>query len=410
MKTIILIKTAIFSILRHTLRSLLTIIGIMIGIAAIVITFSIGRGAEETIKNQIMTMGEGACYIIPGNILTKGAVRAALGKTTRLTMQDLEAIKAQVPEIKEISPSTYTLEMMEYKGAATKDRIMGTYENSMRINKNKLKYGTFFTKEQVEHRSNVAIIGADIEEKLFGKEYPIGKTIRINGNPFEVIGVVEKQDHFWSAEDPNRRTFVPFTVAKKFFSKPDESEDDLGAIAIGFYEDIHTQDPLRVIRRILRFRHNLDETEEDDFSVFDQQSISRAAEDAAAIIKLFGLIAASISLLVGGIGIMNIMFVSVQERTQEIGLRMAVGATRFLVQAQFLLEAIFLCSMGGFIGIMLGFIGQKIISHLSHLPSIFEFTPLILSFAITVLIGLVFGFYPARKASLLNPIDALLER
>jgi len=398
------------TITNHAARSLLTILGIMIGIAAIIVTFSIGRGAEEKVRKQIMFMGEGACYIIPGSILTRGAVRATLERPMRLYQGDLEAIAAQVPGIKEISRSTYTLEMLEYGSVAIKERMLGTDENLLKINKNKLKYGTFFNKQQLIQRVNVVVIGEKIMNKLFGSEYPIGKTIRINKIPFIVVGVIDHQEHFWGSEDPNARSFVPFTVAKKYFRQPDEIEDDIGAILIGFKDNVNSEEPIRMIRRILRFRHNLENQEEDDFTFLDQEALVGAAQKAATIIKLFGLIAACISLLVGGIGVMNIMLVSVQERKTEIGLRVAVGATKNIVQFQFLLEAIALCVMGGLIGILVGLLGQWGITSLTTLPSILELSPLVISFLVTIIVGVFFGFYPARKASLLNPIDALLER
>jgi putative ABC transport system permease protein len=410
MHTYILVKTAFNTIIHHAGRSLLTILGIMIGIAAIIITFSIGRGAEEKIRAQVMFMGEGACYIIPGNVITKGAVRSTLSKPMRLIQGDLEAIARQVSGIREVSRGTYTLETLEYGSTAIRERMLGTDENLLRIIKNKLKYGKFFSKQQLMLRTNVVVIGDKIQEKLFGTTYSIGKTIRINGIPFEVIGVIEHQEHFFGGDDPNARSFVPFTVAKKYFRQPNEMEDDIGAILIGLYENISSDEPMRKIRRILRMRHNIEEQEDDDFTFLDQESITRAAQSAASVIKLFGLIAASISLLVGGIGIMNIMLVSVKERTQEIGLRIALGSTKAIVQLQFLFEAIALCGIGGIIGIVLGLIGQQVISTFTNLPSILEIMPLFVSFLVTIVIGIIFGFFPARQASLLNPIDALLER
>lgn len=410
MKTTLLLKSSLQTIYAHTGRSFLTILGIMIGIAAIIITFAIGRGAQEKIKGTIMWMGEGACYIVSGNVLTRGGARAAIFKPVRLTVQDMEAIRDQVPGIQEISRSTYTLQMLEYKGNATRDRVLGTDANILKINKNKLRYGSIFTPEQVINRVNVVIIGEKIAEKLFKQELPLGKTIRIEGNPFVVIGVIEHQEHFFGPEDPNFRSFVPYTVAKKYFSKADESEDDLNAIALSFYPHISSEKPLRIIRRILRLRHHLEQGAEEDFTIFDEEEIAHAATEASNVIKLFGLIAASISLIVGGIGVMNIMLVSVTERMQEIGLRMALGATPLLVQAQFLIESIALCAVGGCFGILLGLGGIWFIGHVTTLPSIIEIEPLLISFLITIITGIFFGYYPARLAALLNPIDALTER
>jgi len=420
MTTLILMRTALRAITQHTGRSFLTILGIMIGVAAIIITFSIGRGAEERVRNQIMTMGEGAAYVIPGNVITRGAVRSSLAKPAKLTESDLYAIRDQVPEIREISRSTWTLELLEYNGTAAKERVMGTDSNMLKINQNTLRYGDFFNDNHLKNRTNVVVIGEGIADKLFGKEYPIGKTIRMSGTPFTILGVLNHQDHFWGTEDPNMRSFVPFTVAKKYFREtaPEakdigalvSGDEDLGAIALAFYKSADSKIGLRKIKRILRLRHNIEPGEEDDFTIFDQESISEAAEQASGVIKLFGLIAASISLLVGGIGVMNIMLVSVQERTKEIGIRLAIGATQGIIQLQFLLEAIVLAGLGGIIGIILGLLGQFLLVHFTKLPSIVEIGPLIASFLVTLIIGIFFGYYPARQASQLNPIDALLER
>jgi len=410
MNTLILLRTAIRAIIRHKGRSFLTVLGIMIGIGAIVVTFSIGRGAEEKIKGQIMGMGEGAVYIIPGNVVTRRGIRSSSDKPARLTTQDLEAIKKQIPEIKEVSRLTYSIEEFNYKGVTANEQLLGVDPSILKINDNKLQYGEFFTKDHVKKRMNVVVLYNEIAKRLFENEYPIGKTIKINGTPFIVIGVMEPIGHYWGPEDPNRRAFIPYTVAKKYVKKPDELEEDLGAMALGLYKVSDNKEVLRKIKRILRFRHNIEHGEEDDFTIFDQESISQAAEDAARVIKLFGLIAASISLIVGGIGVMNIMLVSVQERTREIGIRMAIGATQWVVQLQFLIEAIVLCALGGIIGIGLGLLGMFFISNFTQLPGIIEITPLVASFLVTIIIGIFFGYYPARKASLLNPIDALLER
>lgn len=403
-------RTALITLYRHAGRSLLTILGILVGVSAIVITFSIGRGTEEKIKKQIMWMGEGACYIIAGNVSSHGATAAMFSKPVRLTIGDLEAIKGQVPFIEQISRSTYTLELLEHKGAATRDRVLGTDANIFKINKNKLRYGTGFTEQHIRDRVNVVVLGAKVAEKLFGTRIPVGEIITMNGNPFQVIGVIEHQDNFNIPEDINTRSYVPFTVAKKYFSAAHESEDDLNAIAISFYEGVSSEQPLRIIKRILRFRHHIEDDEEDDFTIFDQETIAGVASEAGRIIKLFGLIAASISLLVGGIGVMNIMLVSVKERTQEIGLRMALGARRRLIQAQFLIESILVSGIGGLIGLLLGLLGQVFIGRYTGLTMIIEYMPFLVSFIATVAVGIFFGYYPARVASLMHPIDALLER
>jgi len=410
LKTTILIKTALRANLRHPGRSFLTMLGIMIGIAAIIVTFAIGRGAEEKIKAQILSMGEGAIYIIPGNVITRGDVRSSLADQIPVTTDDMRAIKGQSPGIKHISRGVFTIELLEYASSAAKDQVIGADPSIFDVNQNKLAYGAYFNQQHMQKRSHVAVIGEKIKNNLFGKEDPIGKTMRIRGNPFTVIGVLEHEDFFWGTDDPNGHVFIPFTVAKKAFRKENEHEKDLGFIALTLINSKDAPLIVRRIKRILRNRHNVEPNEEDDFIIFDQESVAKAAEDAAGIIKIFGLIAASISLLVGGIGVMNIMLVSVKERTREIGLRMAVGATRLLIRMQFLIESAVLCAIGGIFGIILGVAAEQFISHTTILPGVLEFAPLAFSFASTVLIGISFGLYPAYVASLLNPIDALLER
>jgi putative ABC transport system permease protein len=410
MKTIILVKTSLRAVRKHAIRSFLTILGIMIGVAAIVVTFSIGRGAEEKIKAQIMVMGEGSIYLFPGNVITRGAVRSSLSVPPRLTVDDMQSIKGQIPGIRTITRGMYSMQRLEFGSAAIKDQLIGADETMFQISKYSLQLGLPFSNEQVLQRANVIVIGEKTRDNLFGKEYPIGKTIRVAGNPFLVIGVLSHQEHFAGTDDPNGHSYIPFSVAKKLFRQPQENEDDLGFIAFDLHDNKQSEQVTRIVKRVLRFRHDTKPDEEDDFLIIDQQSVTKAAQEAADVIKLFGLIAASISLLVGGIGVMNIMLVSVQERKQEIGLRIALGATKPLVQAQFLIEAATLCSIGGFIGIMIGMVGQWGITHFTTLSSIIEIMPIFLSFLVTICVGIFFGYYPAHKAAALNPIDALLER
>lgn len=411
MKTIILIKTALHAIMRHPGRSMLTTLGIMVGVAAIIITFSIGRGAEEKIISQVSAMGEGTVLILPGNVITPGGTRSSLAKGARLTAPDMQAIQAQVRPIREISRGTFGYHLIENGKNAVKEQILGADANITKIfSRFDIQYGIRINTQHIQDRANVAVIGSTIQQKLFDKELAFNKTIRIGGFPFIVIGVLKQQPHYFGTEDPNAHIIIPFTTAKKYFKQADEMEDDLGYIAFAMYKGTDIQPVIRTVKRILRLRHNIAHNEEDDFLLLDQESIAKTAAAAGNIIKLFGLIASCISLLVGGIGIMNIMLVSVQERTKEIGLRIALGATQSQVQNQFLFESATLCAVGGFLGLLLGFMGQILIKMYTPLPSIIEIEPPLVSLLITIVIGIFFGYYPAKKASLLNPIDALLER
>lgn len=411
MKSIMLAKTALGAINRHRGRSLLTVLGIMVGVAAIIVTFSIGRGAEEKIRAQIRGMGEGTVMILPGNVITPGGTRSSLARPARLTVQDLDAIRAQVDSIHEISRGTFGYYMMEYGNKSVKEQLLGADDNVFKIFRmSTVEHGIPFTQQHVTDRSNVAVIGFQIKEKLFGAELALDQTIRIGGFPFAVIGILKEQPHYFGTEDPNAHVFVPFTTAKKYFKKSDETDDDLGFIAFNVLPGKKPETAVRAAKRILRLRHNIRSNEEDDFMILDQETIAETANAAGNIIKLFGLLAASISLLVGGIGIMNIMLVSVTERTKEIGLRIAIGATRTSVQLQFLIESALLCAFGGLLGITTGLIAQWFIRIYTILPSITEFLPAIISFIVTILLGIFFGFYPALRASRLNPIDALTRR
>jgi putative ABC transport system permease protein len=411
MKAIILLKTALYATMRHPGRSFLTTLGIMVGVAAIIITFSIGRGAEEKIIAQVSAMGEGTVLVLPGNVITPGGTRSSLASGARLTTQDLEAIRGQIKLIREISRGTFGYHLIENGHNTVKEQVLGADANIFKIfSRYQFAYGLPLDEGHIHERANVAIIGSKIQEKLFGKEFAFNKTIRIEGFPFIVVGVLKEQPHYFGTDDPNAHVIIPFTAGKKYFKQPNEMEDDLGYIAFTLYKGTNMQQVSRAIKRILRFRHHIEPNEEDDFILLDQESIAKTASAAGNIIKLFGLIASCISLLVGGIGIMNIMLVSVQERTREIGLRIALGATQRNVQIQFLCESAALCTVGGLCGLLLGLLGQIFIKNYTSLPSIIEIIPPIVSLLVTIAIGIFFGYYPAKKASLLNPIDALLER
>ncbi|MCA9770126.1 ABC transporter permease [Candidatus Dependentiae bacterium] len=407
MNITILVRSSLKALRKHKVRSFLTVLGIMIGIAAIIVTFSVGSGAEVKIRKQIMAMGENAVYIVPGSVMERGTVRSGTARLVRLKEKDLYAITQQCPEVEKISRGQESLQNIEYGPKGVKDRIVGSDANLLEISKKKTIKGNFFTQYHVKQRSNVVVLGMDIATKLFKKEDPIGKTILIKKIPFTVIGVMEYIDFFWGISDPNNRVHIPFTVAQKYFRKPEEGQYDVGFIGLSIRPGFNASLTLRKVRRILRFSHKIDDGEPDDFTIFDQQSVSSSATAASRVIKLFGLIAASISLLVGGIGVMNIMLVSVQERTKEIGIRLALGATQTAVQSQFLIEAVFLSCVGGILGIAFGILAQHFLSNATDLPGTIEIIPLLVSLFLTIFTGIFFGYYPARKASLLNPVDAL---
>ena len=405
MKAITLFKTSLSVIYRHAVRSFLTVLGIMIGIAAIVVTFSIGRGAEARIRSQIMSMGENAVYIIPGNVMQHGHT-GSVEKAPHLTTDDLYALTSQIDEIVGYTPAFEVSEPMIYGDVTAKERILGTDANVLALLSRTMDHGIFFTDYHVRHRENVIVLGDSLAENLFKGGDPLDKIVRIKRIPFTVIGVVKYDGNFWGTNDPNKLAYMPYTTAKKYF-KPGLLERDLDFIVLKLGDEKFKGETLRKITRTIRQTRRIKPDDQDDFTIFDQQTIASSAETASRIIELFGLIAAFISLIVGGIGIMNIMLVSVQERTREIGIRLALGATQSMIQTQFIIEAVVLCTLGGIIGVIFGVGLVNVLSYITNLPGIIEVKPIAMALLVTILIGVFFGYYPARKASLLNPVDAL---
>lgn len=406
MSIIVLLETSLTMIFRHAGRSILTILGMTIGITAIIVTFAIGRGAEMRIRAQIMGMGENAVFIVPGNVMKQGP-HHDVNNPSKLTFVDLFALKAQINEITEITPGFEISEPLVYGTINAKERIMGVDTSLFTIRNLKTAKGMLFNNHHIQQRSNVIVLGNSLAKILFKEEDPIGKVIRIKRTPFTVIGVLVHEETFFGTDDQSKHGYIPYTVAQKYFQKTNKTSQDTDFIALKLGNEKNAGEGLRKITRALRQTHRIKPDEDDDFSIFDQQSIEKSAATATEIVQLFGLIAASISLLVGGIGIMNIMLVSVQERTREIGLRLALGATQNLIQLQFLIEALTLCLVGGILGISCGIGINELLRIFTSLPGIIEIKPLIAALLITMLIGLSFGYYPARKASQLNPVNAL---
>lgn len=406
----ILILTSLRVLKKHKVRSFLTMLGIMIGISSIIITFSIGRGAEEAISTAVMGIGEGTIYVMPADFMKKGAFRSGVIQKATISKKDAERIKNNCQEISEITPMQMSMQQIDYKKKTTQETLVGCNANMLKINKNEIEFGTFFTDHHVKQKSNVIVLGSGLAAKLFATEDPIGKTVTINKQPVTVIGVLDKKPHYMGPRDQNDQGYLPFTTAKKLCRGADESEEEIAMIAIRPYDGVDSEVLLRKIKNILRFAYKTKPGEEDHFTILDQKAIEQVARDSAGIIKMFGLIAAAVSLLVGSIGVMNIMLVSVKERTREIGIRMAIGATQGSIRRQFLIESVTLCMFGGIIGVMLGIAGQILISHAAKFNVVIEFMPMIISLIVTVLIGVFFGYYPARQASTLHPVDALLER
>ena len=401
----IIIKIALDSILIHKLRSFLTVLGIIIGVSSVIIMVAIGNGAKLEIEKQISSIGSNLIIVLPG-ATSSGGVRFGTGTQMTLTIQDAEALKKESPYIEDTTFSIHEVLQVVYKNMNWSSLVRGTNTSFFRIQEWELERGRFFNEGDIKSGNRVAVIGYTVVKNLFGLEDPIDKTIRIEKIPFKVIGILKEKGTSPRGDDQDDVILVPYTTAQRnLFGNilPDRVKDIY--IKARSLNDLFQAE--NDVKSILRQRHKIQRNQEDDFSVRNiTQSLQARQESSRVMTFLLGAIA-SISLIVGGIGIMNIMLVSVTERTKEIGIRMAVGATTYHIQIQFLIEAILLSIIGSILGILLGIAGAFVSDFVFHFKAILSLDSIIISLFLTMMVGVVFGFYPAYKASLLDPIEAL---
>jgi putative ABC transport system permease protein len=401
----IIIKIALDSILIHKLRSFLTVLGIIIGVSSVIIMVAIGNGAKLEIEKQISSIGSNLIIVLPG-ATSSGGVRFGTGTQMTLTIQDAESLKKESPYIEDTTFSIHEVLQVVYKNMNWSSLVRGTNTSFFRIQEWELERGRFFNEEDIKSGNRVAVIGYTVVKNLFGLEDPIDKTIRIEKIPFKVIGILKEKGTSPRGDDQDDVILVPYTTAQRnLFGNilPDRVKDIY--IKARSLNDLFQAE--NDVKSILRQRHKIQRNQEDDFSVRNiTQSLQARQESSRIMTFLLGAIA-SISLIVGGIGIMNIMLVSVTERTKEIGIRMAVGATTYHIQIQFLIEAILLSIIGSILGILLGIAGAFVSDFVFHFKAILSLDSIIISLFLTMMVGVVFGFYPAYKASLLDPIEAL---
>lgn len=387
------------SIISNKMRSLLTMLGIIIGVAAVIALMSIGYGVQSSIESNISNLGTNTITITPGTGRKPG-IRPAAGSMQTLTYKDYEAIK-NLPNISYAAPLVNTSYVVVNGNKNWTTRIYGCTEDYAKLSDLNVSEGRFWTAREYNERARVAVIGQTVATSLFGEESPIGQKIRINGDPFTVIGLLEAKGY--SFMDQDDRILIPFTTVQERMlhityvnniAISSENSSDLSQIETD-------------VTNLLRLRHHIATGADDDFSIQNSQDLLKTMESTTRTLTIFLGSIAAISLLVGGIGIMNIMLVSVTERTKEIGIRKALGATYEMIIVQFLIESVTVSVAGGLIGVILGIIISKIIPYVSTLTTVLTVTPILGSFLFSVLIGLIFGIYPAQKAAKLNPIDAL---
>ncbi|MBT3184572.1 MAG: FtsX-like permease family protein [Nitrospina sp.] len=395
----VMFKMALRSLLTHKLRTFLTALGIIIGVASVISMISIGEGARLQTLNTISKFGTNIITIKPGQ---KKSRHVTTGKVDTLTLEDADFVEKNISLITGVAAQVYRSAQLKFENKNTNTTVRGTGASYARLANFEMDRGRYFNNEEIRSAQRVCVVGSTVLKNLFEGINPLGKTVKVDGKNFLVIGTtVSKGALSWY--DPDDQIFIPVTTAqKRVFGMKHVQSIDVQAEKIEDLETIKED-----ISRFLRQRHNISEGKEDDFYVQNSAQWLNSWGDAAKTFTyLLGGIAA-ISLMVGGIGIMNIMLVSVTERTREIGIRKAIGAKKREILEQFLIESVLISFLGGGIGILLGIGISRIVSNIGGWETIVSTQSIILSFGFSVAIGVFFGFYPANKAANLNPIEAL---
>lgn len=398
--------SAAASVIAHKLRSFLTVLGIVIGVASVIALLAIGQGAQAEIISSIESLGANLVQIYPSSGFSPGGVRG--GATQTLTIEDAEAIENQIGNIVAISPVISTSAQIIAGSENTSSSVSGTTADYRIAYNLELASGAFFSDYDYDRGAKVAVLGSTVTEDLFGKEDPLGQTIKVNGTITHVIGVLQEKGASFTSPDDS--IFVPLTLLQQTTAQQRTAQGDhiVSMIALSLENGEQSEETTAAITELLRTRHRLLPDAEDDFRMMSTEEIIAQVSSAMDVMVIFLGSVAAISLLVGGIGVMNIMLVSVLERTREIGIRKALGAQERDIWIQFLIEAALLSFTGGLIGIASGWGIAALVGHFVQ-----EITPMvtpdaiILAASVSVGIGLFFGFYPAFQASRLNPIDAL---
>lgn len=402
MKILTILLSAFRALQRNKMRSFLTMLGIIIGVGAVIAMLAIGQGAEYSVKDQIASLGTNVLIVFPGS-QQQGTIRVGAGSMTTLTEDDAAAIQRDCPAVAYVSPGTRAGGQVIAGNLNWATTIDGEGAAYLDIRKWTVQDGEFFTDQDVKAASKVCVIGKTVADNLFPDNDPVGQTVRIRNVPVKVLGVLTPKGQNAQGQDQDDIVIAPYTTVLRRLSR----FPFLRQVVVSATSPASIDDAQKQITDMLRMRHKIVANEPDDFTIRNQTDIAQAATATTEILTILLASIASVSLLVGGIGIMNIMLVSVTERTREIGIRMSVGARGRDILAQFLVEALVLSLVGGIVGMMLGVIGSSVISSIAKWPTIVTAFSIILSFGFSIAVGVFFGFYPARKAALLNPIDAL---
>lgn len=397
-----LFKETIWSLSANKVRSGLTVLGIVIGVGSVIAMVAIGQGSQASISEQIQSIGSNLIMIQPG-AQRNGGVRSAAGSGTTITQEDIDAIGNEVQNIEAIAPSDNGQYQITAKGKNTRTQTIGTVPDYATVRNIGIDMGNFITEYHSKILAKVAVLGPDTCDDLFGEDAdPIGQAIKINGVAFEVIGVTEKKggSGFNSSDDV---VYIPITTSQRYLT----GNDHISSVSITASDQDSMSYVQKQITSLLLKRHGIKDEEDADFRLMNQADIIETASNITGTLTLLLASIAGISLLVGGIGIMNMMLTTVTERTREIGLRKAVGTRKIYINLQFLGEAVALTFLGGSVGIAFGWIASLLVSHFSTLSTKISISSILFAFGVSAAVGIIFGFYPARKAAAMNPIDAL---
>ena len=397
-----ILRMAFRALGRNKMRTALTMLGVIIGVAAVICTVSIGEGATQRIQAAIENMGANMVWIEAGGVNLNG-VRTGNGATKTLTLEDAKAITDQIKLVSHVTPHVDNRAQVVFENQNWYTTMRGISPDYLFVRKLAVERGTFFGQEEVDRADNVCVLGPTVADILFLNNDPIGQTIRVSNQPCKVIGILESKGQSATGQDQDDMILMPYsTVQKKI--KGIDWLDDIWASAAS--PDV-IPEAEREIADLLRERHHIRTGQLDDFNIRHPVEIANAMADSARMMEILLASIASIALFVGGIGIMNIMLVSVTERTREIGVRMAIGASEKDVQMQFLSEAVVMSLMGGAIGLVLGMLSSVLIARILQWPTAVPFSAVLIAFVFSACVGIFFGYYPAWKAASLDPIEAL---
>jgi putative ABC transport system permease protein len=387
---------------RNRMRSALTVLGIVIGVAAVIATLAIGQGARAAVQAQIRALGANTLTVLPGTITASGA-RSGMGSTTTLTPDDAVAIKAECPAVEAVAPGVRTVAQVVFGNANWSTQVQGTTPDFTFVRQWPVQSGVFITDSDVRGAAKVCVLGQNVALQLFGDADPVGQIVRIKDIPFRVVGVLAMKGGQGFGGNQDDIVVVPITTAQRKIL----AITHVHSISVSAVSEKAVPEASNQITDLLRQRHRIRADADADFFIFTQQEIANSAEATSKVMTLLLASVAAVSLLVGGIGIMNIMLVSVTERTREIGIRRAIGARRHDILMQFLVESAFLALAGGALGVALGMGAAVLITQIARWPTLIQPAAVALAFGFASVVGVFFGFYPAHRASRLDPVEAL---